>query len=86
LLRHARLEWGVEAMHWLLDVHFDEDKTRVWDMDVQKSLNHLRKIALNLAKQFKQRLGLKTSISGILRRNLFDPNHLVAFLSCFTED
>jgi len=86
LLRHARLEWAVEAMHWLLDVHFDEDKTRVWDMDVQKSLNTLRKIALNLAKQFKSRLGLKTSISGILRRNLFDPNHLVAFLSCFAED
>jgi predicted transposase YbfD/YdcC len=86
LLRHARLEWGVEAMHWLLDVHFDEDKTRVRDMDVQKSLNHLRKITLNLAKQFKSRLGLKTSISGILRRNLFDPNHLIAFLSCFDED
>ena len=83
LLRHARLEWGVEAMHWLLDVHFDEDKTRIWDMEVQKTLNHLRKIALNLAKQYKKMLGLKTPISGILRRNLFDPNHLVAFLSCF---
>jgi predicted transposase YbfD/YdcC len=86
LLRHARLEWGVEAMHWLLDVHFNEDKTRVWDMDVQKSLNILRKVALNLAKQFKNRLGLKTSIAGILRRNLFDPNYLVAFLCCFAED
>jgi len=84
LLRHARLEWGVEAMHWLLDVHFDEDKTRACDMDVQKSLNTLRKIALNLAKQYKQKLGLKTPISGILRRNLFDPNHLAAFLTCFT--
>ena len=73
-------------MHWLLDVQFDEDKTRVRDMDVQKSINHLRKIALNLAKQFKSRLGLKTSISGILRRNLFDPIFLIAFLSCFAED
>jgi predicted transposase YbfD/YdcC len=86
LLRHARLEWQVESMHWLLDVHFAEDATRVWDMDVQKSLNTLRKVALNLAKQFKHKLGLKTSISGILRRNLFDPNYLVAFLSCFAED
>jgi predicted transposase YbfD/YdcC len=86
LLRHARLEWGVEAMHWLLDVHFDEDKTRVRDMNVQKSLNTLRKIALNLAKQYKQKLGLKIPISGILKRNLFDPNHLVAFLGCFGED
>ena len=25
LLRHARLEWSVESMHWLLDVHFGED-------------------------------------------------------------
>jgi len=58
LLRHTRLEWGVETMHWLLDVHFSEDKTRVWDMDVQKSLNILRKVALNLAKQFKQKLDI----------------------------
>jgi len=76
----------MEAMHWLLDVHYNEDKTRVWDINVQKSLNTLRKVALNLAKQFKNRLGLKTSIAGILRRNLFDPNYLVAFLSCFVED
>jgi len=26
LLHHARTEWSVESMHWLLDVHFDEDK------------------------------------------------------------
>ena len=86
LLRHARLEWQVESMHWLLDVHFAEDKTRVWDMDVQKSLNLLRKIALNLAKLYKERLGNKIPTSGVFKRNLFDPNHLAAFLSCFAED
>ena len=52
LLTHARMEWGVEAMHWLLDVHFSEDKTRVWDMNLQKSLNIMRKTVLNLAKVF----------------------------------
>ena len=31
-------------------------------------------------------LGLKVPISGIFRRNLFDPNHLNAYLSCFTEE
>jgi hypothetical protein len=55
-------------------------------MNVQKLLNSMRKIALNLAKQFKNCLGLKTSIAGILRRNLFDPNYLEAFLSCFAEN
>jgi predicted transposase YbfD/YdcC len=28
LLRYARLEWTVESMHWLLDVHFGEDFCR----------------------------------------------------------
>ena len=86
LLRHARLEWGVEAMHWLLDVHYDEDKTRVWDMNVQKLLNTLRKIALNLAKTYRQNLGLKIPVSGVLKRNLFDLYHLTAFLCCLVEN
>lgn len=80
LLKHARLEWGVEAMHWLLDVHFREDKTRVWDMNVQKLLNTLRKIALNLAKDYKVKTETKHPMSGILKRNLFDIENLNAFL------
>jgi len=85
LLKHARLEWGVEAVHWLLDVHFNEDKTRVWDMNVQKILNTMRKIALNLAKNFKAKTDSKVPISGILKRNLFDIRNLDAFLSFFSK-
>jgi predicted transposase YbfD/YdcC len=80
LLKHARLEWGVEAMHWLLDVHFSEDKTRVWDMNVQKTLNIMRKIALNIAKDFKAKIHSRLSISGVLKRNLFDLSNFSAFL------
>jgi len=80
-LAHARLEWGVEAMHWLLDVHFAEDKTRVWNMNVQKSLNIMRKIALNLAKDYKAKTSAKFPISGILKRNLFDLNNLKQFIA-----
>jgi predicted transposase YbfD/YdcC len=25
LLHHARMEWAVESMHWILDVHYSED-------------------------------------------------------------
>jgi predicted transposase YbfD/YdcC len=85
LLRHARLEWGVEAVHWLLDVHFAEDKTRVWDMNVQKTLNIMRKIALNLAKDFKSKTESKIPISGILKRNLFDLSNLSDFLHLFSQ-
>ena len=85
LLRHARLEWGVEAMHWLLDVHFAEDKTRVWDMNLQKTLNLLRKIALNFARDYKAKTSSKSPISGILKRNLFDLDNFSAFLDFFRE-
>jgi predicted transposase YbfD/YdcC len=81
LLKHARLEWGVEAMHWLLDVHFAEDKTRVWDMNVQKTLNIMRKIALNLAKQYKAKINSCIPFSAILKRNLYDLQNLSDSLS-----
>ncbi len=85
LLKHARQEWAVESMHWLLDVHFSEDKTKVWDMNIQKTLNIMRKIALNLAREYKNRFEPKKAISGILKRNLFDLNNLAKFIRCFIE-
>ncbi len=54
MLKHARLEWSVETMHWLLDVHFGEDFCRVEDENVQQSLNIIRKIALNNIRLFKE--------------------------------
>lgn len=86
LLTHARLEWRVESMHWLLDVHFAEDKTRVWDMNVQKTLNLMRKIALNLAHDYKTKTNAKTPISGILKRNLFDLSNLETLLAFFWSE
>lgn len=83
LLKHARLEWAVESMHWLLDVHFQEDKTKVWDMNVQKNLNIIRKISLNLARLYKNLYSPRSAISSILKRNLFDVNNLVSFLYPF---
>jgi len=55
LLRHARLEWSVETMHWLLDVHFGEDSCRVEDRNVQQNLNIVRKVALNTIKGYKNK-------------------------------
>ena len=83
LLKHARLEWAVESMHWLLDVHFLEDKTKVWDMNVQQNLNIMRKIALNLARIYKDRYVPRSSISGVLKRNLFNIANLANFINNF---
>ena len=83
LLKHARSEWADESMHWLLDVHFQEDKTKVWDLNIQKNLNVMRKIALNLARLYKNRYEPRASISGILKRNLFDLKRLSDFIRNF---
>jgi predicted transposase YbfD/YdcC len=85
LLVHARMEWGVEAMHWLLDVHFSEDKTRVWNMGLQKTLNIMRKTVLNLVRLYKSKKCPKSPLVGILRRNLFDFNELREFLLFFRD-
>ena len=84
LLIHARLEWAVESMHWLLDVHFTEDKTRVWDINVQKILNIARKIALNMIRIYKEACRSKnTPLTSILKENLFDLEQFAAFLNFF---
>lgn len=85
LLKHARLEWAVESMHWFLDVHFDEDRTKVWDMNVQKNLNIMRKIALNLAREYKRQIKPKSALNGILKDNLFDLQNLSKFLHFFFD-
>lgn len=74
LLHHARMEWSVETMHWLLDVHFEEDHCRVEDKNVQQNLNMLQKEAINLIKKYKKRSASKRAISKILSDYLLDPS------------
>jgi len=84
LLTHARHEWAVESMHWLLDVHFAEDKTYVWDMNVQKILNTSRKIALNLIRTFRDaHYHKRVPLSSVFKENLFDLDRLSLFLDYF---
>ena len=77
LLRHARMEWSVESMHWLLDVHFEEDWCRVESKDVQQCLNIFRKAAINLIKNFKSRNNSKTAISNIMFDCLMNPQSIL---------
>ena len=77
MLKHARAEWTVESMHWLLDVHFNEDFCRVEDKNVQQNLNTLRKMALNFIKLYKQRTSSKRPLSNIMFDCLLDCNKLL---------
>lgn len=77
LLHHARMEWSVEAMHWLLDVHFEEDWCRVEDKTVQSNLNIFRKAAINIIKLFKSKSQSKKAISKIMLDCLIDSRQIL---------
>ncbi len=81
LLHHARMEWSVETMHWLLDVHFEEDWCRIEDKKVQQHLNMFRKAAINLIKQYKTRSKSKKPISHIMLECLIDDSAILKVIS-----
>jgi len=66
LLKYARNEWSVESMHWLLDVHFGEDFSRVRDSNVNQNLGIIRKIALNSIRYYKNESESKLPFSKIM--------------------
>ncbi|MCL2381052.1 MAG: ISAs1 family transposase [Treponema sp.] len=80
LLRHARLEWSIESMHWLLDVHFGEDFCHIEDETVQQVLNAVRKIALNCVKTYKSKSGSKLPLSKIMFSCLLDCEKIIPVL------
>jgi len=81
LLKYARLEWSVETMHWLLDVHFGEDFCRVEDKNVQQNLNIVRKIALNTIKGYKNKTACKRPISKLMFDCLLEPGNILSILA-----
>lgn len=81
LLHHARMEWGVESMHWLLDMRFDEDWCRVEDRTIQENLNILHKFALNTIKLFKSHIGSRKAISKIMLDCLLSPSDILKVIN-----
>ena len=81
LLKYSRNEWGVESMHWLLDVVYDEDRTLLIERDAQRTLNTLRKTALNLIRMYKNEYCPKSSLVRIMRDNLFSPSKIPLFFN-----
>ncbi len=77
LLHHARMEWAVESMHWLLDVHYAEDSCRIQALSLQKNLNMLRKFAISMIKQYKTNTSSKKALSQIMFDCLLDCNNLL---------
>ena len=80
LLHHARMEWAVESMHWILDVHYSEDFCRIVNRTIQQNLNMLRKFALNMIKRFKADSNSKRPLSQIMFNCLLNPSDICTVL------
>jgi predicted transposase YbfD/YdcC len=80
LLTRVRLEWSVESMHWLLDVHFCEDDCRIENKNTQQNLNILRKIALNCMRNYKNLTSSDVPFSHYMQDCLLDPDCIIQFL------
>jgi predicted transposase YbfD/YdcC len=62
LLEGTRAHWGVENnVHWVLDVVFDEDESRIRTGHAQQNLATMRRIAINMLNQEQAR---KDSLKG----------------------
>lgn len=61
ILKAVRGHWGIEnSLHWVLDVAFNEDRSRVRKDHGPENFSILRRIALNLLKQEKsEKVGVK---------------------------
>ena len=54
---YIRGHWGVESLHWSLDVTFDEDRSRYRARSGAKNMAAVRRFAFNLIKQVSYKTG-----------------------------
>ena len=74
----VRGHWGVEnSLHWVLDVVFGEDDSRVRSGYAAENLAATRRLAVNLLRRDKT---CKRSIKGKLMRAAIDPDYLQLIL------
>jgi predicted transposase YbfD/YdcC len=74
----VRGHWGIEnSCHWVLDVTFDEDRSRIRKGHGPENFAMLRRLAIALIK----RLPAKTSIRRHRKKAAWDDSHLLTILA-----
>ncbi len=79
LARAIRRHWSVEnSLHWVLDVTFREDDSRVRDRTAARNFALLRRIALNLVA--RDRSG-RTSLRGRRKRATWNDDYMLQIIA-----
>lgn len=73
----VRGHWGIESMHWVLDVNFREDDSRTRERTLGNNLSWLRRFAVTLLKRHPQ----KDSLRGKMIRCMLNTTFLTEVLT-----
>jgi predicted transposase YbfD/YdcC len=79
LVQAIRRHWSVEnALHWVLDVTFRKDDSRVRDRTAARNLALLRKIALNLVARERSS---RTSLRGRRKKAAWNDAYMLQIIA-----
>jgi predicted transposase YbfD/YdcC len=73
----VRGHWGIESMHWVLDVNFREDESRTRERTLGNNLSWLRRFAVTLLKRHPD----KDSLRGKMISCMLNTDYLTQVLS-----
>lgn len=73
----VRGHWGIESMHWILDVNFREDDSRTRERTLGNNLSWLRRFAVTLLKRHP----IKDSLRGKMIRCMLNTDFLTEVLT-----
>jgi predicted transposase YbfD/YdcC len=73
----VRGHWGIESMHWVLDVNFREDESRTRERTLGNNLSWLRRFAVTLLKRHPE----KDSLRGKMMSCMLNTDFLAEVLS-----
>lgn len=76
IAKGARGHWGVESMHWLLDVEFKDDQSRYRTGHGAKNMAVVRRFALGLVRANK----VKKSVKSRRKAASWNPDYLLQIL------
>lgn len=64
-LNYSRQHWCVESVHWVLDMVFNEDRSRLRALNAAQNMAIVRKLVINMIKRYKAATGDPTAIRTI---------------------
>ena len=83
LLAYTRKHWEIESMHHILDVTYDEDRSKLLRQRAQENLNIFRKMGISIHKNYLK--NKKQTVKSNMFNCLLNDNHLMEVIGNITN-